>query len=169
MDDQEDGASRLEEESNTDLRWTAVGLLKAREVNLNGSAAGLAALGGNLTIHNGGCGPVLAKGDVKIRYGGCGPVIAGGDVSIEYGATQSVLAAGSATIGPRGFAGFVVSPRVMVEDGGKVLLSSRQAIAFGAAAGIAWALLSCAGGSRTRGDGARARVRLPWRRRMHDQ
>jgi hypothetical protein len=169
MDDQEDGVTRLDEEANTDLHWTAVGFLKAREVNLNGSAAGLAAMGGNLTIHNGGCGPVLAKGDVKIRYGGCGPVLAGGDVSIEYGGTQSVLSAGNATIGPRGLAGFVVSPRVTIEDGGKVLLSSRQAIAFGAAAGIAWALLSCAGRSRTRGDGARVRVRLPWRRRKQDQ
>jgi len=36
----------------------------------------------------------------------------------------------------------VVSPKVTVEEGGKVPFGSREAVAFGAVAGIAYALLS---------------------------
>jgi hypothetical protein len=67
-------------------------------------------------------------------------VIAGGDVSIENGGTQAVLAAGGARIGPKAFVGFVASPTVTVEPGGRVLFGSGQALAFGAAAGIALVL-----------------------------
>ena len=79
---------------------------------------------------------------MTIRNGGCGPLIANGDVSIENGGTQAVLAAGSARIGPKAFVGFVVSPNVTVEEGGKVFFGPREAIAFGAVAGIAYTLLS---------------------------
>ena len=85
---------------------------------------------------------MIANGGVTIRNGGCGPMIANGDVSIEHGGTQGILAAGGATIGPRAFVGFVVSPKVTVEDGGKVLMGPRQAVLFGAAAGVLGALLS---------------------------
>lgn len=62
--------------------------------------------------------------------------------SIEYGGTQAILAAKGAEIGRGGFVGFVGSPKVTVEEGGKVLLGTRQALAFGAAAGVTFALLS---------------------------
>ena len=68
-------------------------------------------------------------------------MIANGDVSIEYGGTQGIFAAGSATIGPKAIVGFVVSPKVTVEDGGKVLMGPRQAVVFGAVAGVVGALL----------------------------
>lgn len=69
-------------------------------------------------------------------------MLAGGDVSIEHGGTQGIVAAGDATIGQRGFVGFVVSPKLTIADGGKVYLSPLEALVFGAATGIAWALLS---------------------------
>lgn len=128
--------------SDRNVNRSIVGILKARDVQLKESGAGLIAAGGRLSILNGGCGPVLANGGVTIRNGGCGPMIANGDVSIENGGTQGIVAAGGATIGPKALVGFVVSPKVTVADGGKVLFSSRQAVAFGAAAGTALALLS---------------------------
>jgi hypothetical protein len=119
-----------------------VGLVKARDVRLTGSAAGFVAAGGDLSILNGGCGPVLTRGSITIRNGGCGPVIAKGDASIENGGTQAILAAGGATIGRKAFVGVVASPKVTIEPGGRVLLSSPMSIAVGAGIGFLVVLLS---------------------------
>jgi hypothetical protein len=82
-------------------------------------------------------------GGVTIHNGGCGPLIANGDVSIQNGGTQAILAAGGATVGRNGFVGIVVSPNVTVQEGGRVMVSSPLVLAAGAgAAGIALALLS---------------------------
>lgn len=115
--------------------------MKARDVHLRDAAAGFVATQGNLSILNGGCGPVIANGGVTITNGGCGPMIANGDVSIEHGGTQSIMAAGSATVGSKAFVGLVVSPKVTVEDGGKILMGPSQAALFGAAAGVVGALV----------------------------
>ena len=119
-----------------------VGLVRARDVRLTGSAAGFVAAGGNLSVLKGGCGPVLTGGSITIRNGGCGPVIAQGDASIENGGTQAILAAGGATIGRKAFVGVVASPKVTIEQGGRVLLSSPIALAVGASIGIAVMLFS---------------------------
>jgi hypothetical protein len=143
MDDRGHGsAAAIEFPSDANVTKSLVGLVKARDVHLTGSAAGFVAADGNFSILNGGAGPVLANGSVTIRNGGCGPLVANGDVSIENGGTQVVVASGGATIGPRAFVGVVVSPNVTVEDGGRVLVSSPLALAVGAGAGIAVALLS---------------------------
>lgn len=120
---------------------TLVGLVRARDVRLIGSAAGFVAAGGDLSVLNGGCGPVLTGGGITIRNGGCGPVIAQGDASIENGGTQAIIAAGGATIGRKAFVGVVVSPKVTIEEGGRVLLSSPIALAVGAAIGSVAMLL----------------------------
>jgi hypothetical protein len=119
-----------------------VGLVKARDVRLTGSAAGFVAAGGDMSILNGGCGPVLTGGSVTIRNGGCGPVIANGDAAIENGGTQAILAAGGATIGGKAFVGVVASPKVTIEEGGRVLLSSPMSLAVGAGIGFVVVLLS---------------------------
>lgn len=143
MDEMRQGAASAPgSESDANVTRSIVGRLRARDVNMNGSGAGLVAVERDLSILNGGCGPVLAKGSVAIRNGGCGPLIAGGDVSIENGGTQAIISAGVASIGPNALVGLVASPRVTVAEGGRVLLSSKQALVFGAAAGIACSLLS---------------------------
>jgi hypothetical protein len=149
MDERGHGsAPSLEFPSDANVTKSVVGLVKARDVHLTGSAAGFVAADGNFSILNGGCGPVLANGSVTIRNGGCGPLVANGDVSIENGGTQVVVASGGARIGPRAFVGVVVSPSVTVEEGGRVLMSSPLALAVGAGAGIAIALLSRLGRRR---------------------
>lgn len=135
-------ASSLEFEQDATVKRALVGVVKARDVHLTQSIAGPVAAGGNLSILQGGCGPVVANGSVTIRQGGCGPMIANGDVSIEQGGCQSIVAAGGATIGNRAFVGAVLSPKVTIEEGAKVLLSTPQALALGAAAGAVFALLS---------------------------
>jgi len=138
----ERAASALEFERDASVDKSLVGMIRARDLHLTQSAAGPAVVGGNLSILQGGCGPVIANGGVTIRQGGCGPLIANGDVSIEQGGTQSVIAAGGATLGDRAFVGVVLSPKVTVEEGGKVLLNTPQAIALGAVAGVVFALVS---------------------------
>ena len=138
----ERAASALEFERDASVDKSLVGMIRARDLHLTQSAAGPAVVGGNLSILQGGCGPVIANGGVTIRQGGCGPPIANGDVSIEQGGTQSVIAAGGATLGDRAFVGVVLSPKVTVEEGGKVLLNTPQAIALGAVAGVVFALVS---------------------------
>jgi len=135
-------AGSVEFEKDAAVSGSVVGVVQARDVHLTKAAAGLLAAGGNVSILNGGCGPVVATGGVTIHNGGCGPVIAGGDVSFTNGGTQSVIAAGAATIGPNGYVGLVVSPNVTVAEGGKVLFSTREAIAFGATAGVVSLILS---------------------------
>jgi hypothetical protein len=129
-------------ESDAAVTGKLVGLVKARDVHLTRSAAGFVAAGGNLSIQNGGCGRVLTNGNVTITNGGCGPVIARGDASIEKGGTQAIVAAGGARIGRNAFVGVVASPKVTIEDGGRVLLDSPKAIAVGAGVGLGVALLA---------------------------
>jgi hypothetical protein len=144
MDEQEHdpAASPGFDSDAQDVSRRFVGLVKAHDVHLTGSAAGLVAAGGNLSILNGGCGPVLTRGGLTIRNGGCGPVIAKGDASIENGGTQAILAAGGATIGRHAFVGVVASPKVTIEEGGRVLLSSPMSVAVGAGIGFVVVLLS---------------------------
>jgi hypothetical protein len=142
MSEQDQGADRaLESPSDAKVTKSIVGIVRGRDVHLTGAAAGLVAAGGSLSVQNGGCGPVLAIGGVTIRNGGCGPLIANGDVTIQTGGTQAIVAAGRATVGPRAFVGAVISPNVTVEEGGRVLVSSPMALAVGAGAGVAAALL----------------------------
>jgi hypothetical protein len=128
--------------SDADVTRKLVGVVKAHDVQLSGSAAGLVVAAGDLSVLNGGCGPGLTNGNLTIRNGGCGPVIAKGNASIEKGGTQAIIAAGGATIGRHAFVGVVASPKVTVEEGGRVLLSSPAAIAMGAAVGFGVALLA---------------------------
>jgi hypothetical protein len=114
--------------------------LAGRDVSVKQSACGPMIVGGNVSISQGGCGPMIAGGGVTIERGGCGPMIAGGDVSIERSGCQSVMAVGGATLGRSSFVGVVLSPRVTVEDGGRVLMSVPQAAALGAACGLVFAL-----------------------------
>jgi hypothetical protein len=88
----------------------------------------------------GGCGPVLARGDVSIRMGGCGPVMTGGNVSIEQGGCGPMIVGGGATLGRGAFAGAVFSPKVVVEEGARVLMGTPGAFAAGAAVGALVAL-----------------------------
>lgn len=128
--------------SGADVTRKLVGVVKASDVQLSGSAAGLVVAAGDVSVLNGGCGPVLTNGNLTIRNGGCGPVIAKGNASIEKGGTQAVIAAGGARIGRNAFVGVVASPKVTIEEGGRVLLSSPAAIAVGAAVGFGVALFA---------------------------
>ncbi|HSJ51755.1 MAG TPA: hypothetical protein VLA90_10810 [Actinomycetota bacterium] len=124
----------LEAAGDVVLRRSLVGAVSAHDVRLEQAAAGPMLASGDVTITNGGCGPVMCSGDLTITNGGCGPVLARGNVSFTNGGTQSVIA-GQAQLGRGAIVGVVASPKVTIEDGARVLMTTRQAAAFGAAFG----------------------------------
>jgi len=132
----------LEVAGDAAVERSLIGAINAHNVSLHQAAAGPVMSSGDVAITQGGCGPVMCSGDVTIRQGGCGPSIVHGNLSIEQGGTQSVIAAGEARLGDHAYVGVVLAPKVTVEAGAKVLLSTPQALAFGAGAGVAVALLS---------------------------
>ena len=64
-------------------------------------------------------------------------------MSITNGGAQTIVAAGGATLGERSFVAFVLSPKVTVEPGARVLCSTPQALASAPSCGrrVAVALL----------------------------
>jgi hypothetical protein len=124
----------LEAAGDVTVERALIGALRARDVRVRMGAAGPVLASGGVSFDRAGCGPLMTKGDVTITQGGCGPVLAAGSVTITQGGTQSVLA-GQARLGQGSFVGVVASPRVTVEEGARVLMSTRQAAAFGAVAG----------------------------------
>jgi hypothetical protein len=131
----------IEAAGDVTLQRALVGMVSGRDVHLTMAGAGPVVASGQVAINQGACGPLMSGGGVSIRQGGSGPIIAKGNVSIEQGGCQSVIAAGGATLGRQSFAGMVLSPRIEVQDGAKVLMTVPQAAAFGAAAGVVLALM----------------------------
>lgn len=129
----------LETAGDVGIQRSLVGAISAHDVNLLQAASGPVMASGDVTITQGGCGPLMCSGDVTITNGGCGPTIARGSVSFHNGGTQSVIA-GEAHLGSGSFVGLVAAPKVTVEDGARVLMSTPQAAAFGAALGVVLAL-----------------------------
>ena len=86
-------------------------------------------------------GAIAAKQDVSITNGGSGPIAAAGNVSIVNGGAKTIATLGGATLGERSFVAFVLAPKVTIERGATVLMSTPQALAAGAAVGVAVALL----------------------------
>jgi len=117
---------------STQVQRRLVGAVRGDEVDIRDSGVGAAASAGDLFLTNGGAGALAAKGNLTITNGGGGPMAVGGDVSITNGGAQTIVAAGSATLGEHSFVAFVLSPRVTVESGARVLCSTPQALAFGA-------------------------------------
>lgn len=125
-----------------------VGAVRGDEVDIRDSGVGAAAASRDLFLTNGGAGALAAAGNLTITNGGGGPMAIGGNVSITNGGAQTILAAGGATLGERSFVALVLSPKVTIEPGARVLCSTRQALAFGAV--VSAAMLAAAGLMRRR-------------------
>jgi hypothetical protein len=117
------------------------GMVRAEHVTMERAGAGAVAAGGDVTITNGAVGATAAGGNVRLSNLISGPILAGGDVEIERTLLQTGIAIGGLRVGRGGFVGAVLSPKTTIEDGGKVLLDLKGAIALGAAAGFVAGLL----------------------------
>src|SRR4249919_223630 len=111
----------MDETQDVQVEKGLVGAVRGRDVTVRNAAAGAAVASGDLIVTNGGMGAAAIAGNLAITNGGSGWIAAGG----------------GATLGEHSFVGAVLSPKVVVEDGGKVLLDLPKALAFGAAMGVA--------------------------------
>lgn len=129
------------ENGHRHIERAVVGVVRGEDVEVTRAGAGVALARHDVTMTQGGGGPIIAGGDVSFRQGGGGPVLARGNVTLEQGLMQTVFAGGGLTVGNRGFVAFALAPSVTVEDGGTVLMTVKQAAAFGAALGVGLLLL----------------------------
>jgi hypothetical protein len=140
----------METNGHTNVERSVVGVMRGEDIEMTRGGAGVVLARHDVSMRQGGGGPIIAGGDVKFHQGGGGPVLARGNVTLEQGLMQTVVAGGRVTVGNRGFVAFALSPSTTVEDGGKVLMTVRQAAAFGAALGVG--VLLAAGLRRRRAD-----------------
>lgn len=134
-------------------RVTFAALVRGVDVELTG-AAGLILAADDVHIARGGARSIIAGGGLELRQGGAGLIVAGGDASIAQGGAQAIVSAGSISmesagsgfaiarrirIGPRGLTIFSVTPKLEVQEGGRVVFGrvASAAVLGGVAAAVA--------------------------------
>jgi uncharacterized protein (DUF2345 family) len=122
-------------------RNQAQGPVKAGD-NLNVRAGGgmILAAKNDMTISQGG-GTVLHAGrDMRISQGGGTVLVAGEDITLSQGG-GAVLIARQAEIG-KGWIGLLLSGKVTLSEGARVLIATPQAVLLGATLGLVFALFN---------------------------
>ncbi len=112
--------------------------------NHDASIAQAGALGINaghdVDIQYGGAMAINVGRSADIQYGGAMWINAGGAVDVDYGGAWAINAAKGAKIN-NSTVGVLISPKAELGEGSRVILNTPQAIAFGAAFGIVFALV----------------------------
>ena len=96
------------------------------DLSVTDSAGGAFAAGRDLTFHDGGGMVFVAGGDLALSDGGGLLMVAGGEAKIENGGAALLIAGGPVTL----------------EGDSKVLMTTEQALAFGAAFGAVFTVFS---------------------------
>ncbi|HEY6201613.1 MAG TPA: hypothetical protein VI056_01095 [Candidatus Limnocylindria bacterium] len=123
-----------------EIRSAAVGaVLAQKDVSID--RAGLRAIvaGGSIRMSQGAAGTILAGGATSIRQGGAGTIFSLGPTQIEQGGAGTLIA-GSATVGKGGVVLLAVTPRLEVEEGGRVFGGPVAAVAAAIGVAIGFAL-----------------------------
>lgn len=96
--------------------------------------------GHDVAIEYGGAAAINAGGSADIQFGGAMVINAGGAVDINYGGAYLINAAKGAKL-TNSTVGVLLSPKTELGEGTRVILNTKQAIAFGVAFGVVFALL----------------------------
>ncbi len=97
-------------------------------------------VGGDLTMVNGGAMAMPIGGNAEIVNGGAMVMPVGGNVDLANGGAL-VMATSEANV-KNAFVGVLISTETKLDESSRVLLDTKQAIAFGATFGAVFALLS---------------------------
>ncbi len=118
----------------------AVGIVTARgDATLRNGSAGLAVAGRNLALTNGGGVAFVAGGDLSIHNGGGNLFMAGGNLTVENGG-GALFVSRTAQV-RHGFVAVLLTGRIELTEGSRVLITPAVAAIFGASAGLVLGLL----------------------------
>lgn len=160
-----DPETRETESTDMSVRSGLVGVARGETVDVSRSLVALSASKGAVTSRQGMVGALLTGGDASVAQGYATVMAAAGDATVKQAGTQWLFAAGDVDVeyggallltAPRvtmrrGFVGLLAARHAQLEDGAKVLLKPTGAAAFGAALGVAFALVAAvAFGTRSR-------------------
>lgn len=112
----------------------------AQDLAMTQAGAILAVAGRDAEISYGGAQVIVAGNDVEVAYGGAMVMVVGGDAALANGGAGLVV--GENTTVRAGTVGVALTGQLNLEEGSKVILSTPQAIALGAAFGAACGLVS---------------------------
>jgi hypothetical protein len=90
-------------------------------------------------LREAGAGVVIAGGSVTLDQSGGGTIVAGGDAAISDGAVGNLVAGGGARV-EHSRVGVLLTPTATLNES-QVVVGTQQALAIGAAAGVAVVLL----------------------------
>lgn len=96
--------------------------------------------GHDVATQYGGALAINAGGSADIQFGGAMVINAGGAVDIDYGGAYIINAAKGAKL-TNSTVGVLLSPKTKLGEGARVIFNTKQAVAFGAAFGVMFALL----------------------------
>lgn len=118
----------------------ALSISAKQDVKIEHAGALAVNAGRNAEIAYGGAMAINAGGSADIQYGGAWVINAGGAVDVDYGGAWVMNAAKGAAL-KNSTVGVLFSPKTELGEGARVILDTKQAIAFGAAFGVVFALL----------------------------
>ena len=137
--------------SDVRVERSAVGVLRARDVDVSQAGVGMVLADRNVSVTQGGGRTFIARGNVSIQQGGGNTLVAAGDATIRQGGTGSLFTLGAVSVeqggigvalgreiraGNGAFIGLALAPSMDVQPGGRVLLGLREAAVAGAALGL---------------------------------
>jgi hypothetical protein len=126
----------------------AAAIVGSNNAEVAGGGALVIAAGNTMQVNGGGAGALMAGNTLEIHGGGGWVLLAGNSIPIQNGG-GAVLVAGRAEV-KHGVVGVLLAGHTTLGEGARVLLSTPQALALGAACGLVFALV---------GRGRRARAR----------
>jgi hypothetical protein len=139
VDQIEGFATKVSAENINFVSGFALGASAQQDMTMSKSLAFGTAVGRDMTVSDSLSITTAVGRDFGLKDGLAGILTVGGNTQIEEGG--SLLTVSREVTSRNGFLGLVISQQVNLEEGSKVLLSTKQAAAFGAAFGVTFALL----------------------------
>lgn len=119
------------------VRTGLAGVVQADEVSIESGGVLVGVAGRDLRITSGGGSILVAGGNISINSGGGSVLVAGVDMSVQNGG-GGVMVTPHANLN-RSFVALLLCGKADLQDGSRILLSTPQAAALGAALGLALA------------------------------
>lgn len=155
---QDEGAGQTGAEETT-IKGRLAGFVRAERAELHQSMAGVVAARGPVSVKQGMAGAMFGTGDVTVNQGYATCVGTIGQAHVHQGATQWLFTAKGVEIDQggalvvaapriavrRGFLGLALGQHVDLDESSKLVFTPASAAAFGAVAGLVFALVSLLG------------------------